>query len=91
MMTLDVTVHSRKDIENATTIPLLGEIPHMKNATGKTLINELPNDAPLVEAFRIMRFSLNYIRHATQVIMTTSTTPGRARASSRATSASPLP
>ena len=79
MMTLDVTVHSRKDIENATTIPLLGEIPHMKNATGKTLINELPNDAPLVEAFRIMRFSLNYIRHATQVIMTTSTTPGQGK------------
>lgn len=79
LMTLDVTVHSRKDIENATTIPLLGEIPHMKNATGKTLINELPNDAPLVEAFRIMRFSLNYIRHATQVIMTTSTTPGQGK------------
>lgn len=79
LMTIDVTVHSRKDIENATTIPLLGEIPHMKNATGKTLINELPNDAPLVEAFRIMRFSLNYIRHATQVIMTTSTTPGQGK------------
>lgn len=76
---MDVTVHGRKEIEEATTVPLIGEIPHMKNANEETLISSLPSDAPLVEAFRIMRYSLNYLQHDTQVIMLTSTTPGQGK------------
>lgn len=77
--TLDVTVHGRRDIEENTSIPLLGEIPHLKDSTDKTLLTDLSSDAPVVEAFRILRFSLGYMRHSTQVMMTTSTTPGQGK------------
>lgn len=76
---LDVTVHGRRDIEENTTIPLLGEIPHLKDSNDKTLLTDLSSDAPVVEAFRILRFSLGYMRHSTQVMMTTSTTPGQGK------------
>ena len=76
---LDVTVHGRRDVEESTTIPLLGEIPHLKDSNDKTLLTDLSSDAPVVEAFRILRFSLGYMRHATQVMMTTSTTPGQGK------------
>ena len=78
---LDVTVHGRKDVEDATTIPVLGEVPHMKLAANnnKALITQLDSDNPIVEAFRILRFSLGYMRHSTQVIMTSSTTPGQGK------------
>lgn len=78
---LDVTVHGRKDIEATTTIPVLGEVPHMKvnGNTNKANITQLESNDPVVEAFRILRFSLNYMRHNTQVIMTSSTTPGQGK------------
>lgn len=78
---LDVTVHGRKDIEEATTIPVLGEVPHMKvnGNANKANITQLESNNPVVEAFRILRFSLNYMRHDTQVIMTSSTTPGQGK------------
>lgn len=78
---LDVTVHGRKDIEDATTIPILGEVPHMKVSgnANKANITQLESNNPVVEAFRILRFSLNYMRHNTQVIMTSSTTPGQGK------------
>lgn len=79
--TLDVAVHNRKEIEDATTIPVLGEVPNLekKGNDDKSLITNLASDAPVVEAFRILRFSLGYIQHSTQVMMTTSTTPGQGK------------
>lgn len=78
---LDVAVRGRKDIEDFTTIPVLGEVPHMKvvGDPNKAIITKLESDNPVVEAFRILRFSLSYMRHETQVIMTSSTTPGQGK------------
>ena len=78
---LDVTVHGRKDLDATTTIPILGEVPHMKvnGNANKANITQLESNNPVVEAFRILRFSLNYMRHNTQVIMTSSTTPGQGK------------
>lgn len=76
---LDVTVHSRKDVDDATSIPILGEVPHMGHCNDKSIITDLPSDDPVVEAFRILRFSLGYMRHDTKVIMTTSATPGQGK------------
>ena len=75
----DTTVHNRKEIEEATTIPLLGEVPHIKNTDSTTLISELPSDDPVVEAFRIMRFNLGFIRQHPKVFVCTSTTPGQGK------------
>ena len=77
---LDVTVHGRKDIEDATTIPVLGEVPTIKDFSGDSaLISSLATDSPMVEAFRILRFGLGYMRHVPKVLMTTSTTPGQGK------------
>ena len=76
---MDVSVRGRKDIEDNTTIPLLGEIPNIKDSDGKTLITDLPSDDPIVEGFRIMRYNLGYMRHNTQVMICTSTTPGQGK------------
>lgn len=76
---LDMTVHSRKDIEEVTGIPILGEIPRLKNSTNKTLLTDLDSDASVVEAFRILRFSMGYMQHATQVLAVTSSTPGQGK------------
>lgn len=77
---LDVTVHGRKDIEESTTIPILGEVPAIKDFSGDdALISSLATDSPMVEAFRILRFGLGYMRHVPKVLMTTSTMPGQGK------------
>lgn len=77
---LDVTVHGRKDIEDATTIPVLGEVPIDKDFNGdNTLISSLASDSPMVEAFRILRFALGYMRQNPKVLVSTSTTPGQGK------------
>lgn len=77
---LDVTVHGRKDIEEATTIPVLGEVPIDKDFNGdNTLISSLASDSPMVEAFRILRFALGYMRQNPKVLVSTSTTPGQGK------------
>lgn len=76
----DVTVHGRKDIEDATTIPVLGEVPIDKDFNGdNTLISSLASDSPMVEAFRILRFALGYMRQNPKVLVSTSTTPGQGK------------
>ena len=77
--TADVTIHGRSDLEANTSIPLLGEVPRLKNASDDILITRLESNAPIVEAFRILRFSLSFMRHSTQVIVTTFTTPGQGK------------
>lgn len=76
---LDVTVNGRKDIENATSIPLLGEVPRARRDGGQTNIALLPSDDPLLESFRILRFNLGYMRHNKQVMVVTSTSPGQGK------------
>ena len=76
---LDVTVKGRRDIEDATTIPLLGEVPRLKKDDGKSLLSEMEADNPFLEAFRILRFNLDYLRHDKQVMMLTSSTPGQGK------------
>ena len=77
---LDVTVHGRKDIEEATTIPVLGDVPIDKDFNGdNTLISSLASDSPMVEAFRILRFALGYMRQNPKVLVSTSTTPGQGK------------
>ncbi len=76
----DVTIHDRSEVEKATGIPVLGEVPHLKTTskTG-TDITALASDDPIVEAFRLLRFSLGFMRTKSQVIMTTSTTPAQGK------------
>lgn len=78
-MALDVTVHTRADIEEVTTIPILGDIPRVKDTDAHTLISEMQANSPAVEAFRILRSGLNFLQGKKQVLMATSTIPGQGK------------
>lgn len=79
-MLFDVTVKGRRDIENYTTIPLVGEVPRWEEGkNGNGLIASCPPDAPVVEAFRVLRYGLNFMRHNARVMVLTSTTPSQGK------------
>jgi len=75
---LDTKVHIRKDIEDATTIPLLGEIPQRnKKDTNEIVVKENSRDA-ISEAFRIVRTNMDFMRVKSKemkVVMFTSSNP----------------
>ena len=56
---LDTKIHSRKDIEELTTIPFLGDVPH-SDSDSKVVIN---NDSRtgIAEAFRLIRTNLDFM------------------------------
>ncbi|MCR4922094.1 MAG: polysaccharide biosynthesis tyrosine autokinase [Bacteroidaceae bacterium] len=77
---LNMTVRGRRDIEAYTSIPVLGEVPHRHDGIDDAAIvvnNE--NDDALGEAFRLLRFSMNFIKRDAHVIMFTSTMPGEGK------------
>ncbi len=77
---LNVGVRGRKEIEAQTTIPILGEIPRYRGVKKdrEALIAPTDND-PVTEAFRILRFNLDFVREGANAIMFTSTTPGEGK------------
>ena len=79
MSVLDVGVRGRRDIELYTTIPIIGEIPHITGFDeSKIVVNEKSNDS-VSEAFRLLRFNLNFIQKDARVIMFTSTIPSEGK------------
>lgn len=77
---LNVSVRGRKEIELFTTIPVIGDIPHIKgdfNDSG-IVVSEKSND-PVNEAFRMLRFNLSFVKKDARVIMFTSTMPGEGK------------
>ncbi len=74
----DVTISHRGDVEAATTIPIAGELPHWDEAKDKTIADCEP-DAPIVEAFRLLRYSLNFMKQNAKVFVLTSSTPAHGK------------
>lgn len=78
----DLTVKSRKEIETKTTIPIVGEVPTWEEG-GKdgnnNMITQCGYDEPIVEAFRMLRWGLNFMRHSAKVFVLTSSTPGQGK------------
>lgn len=84
MSILDTKVHSRKDLELALSIPLLGDIPEDRNKPKKgeerrqIVVHENGRDS-VSEAFRIIRTNMDFMRVKSenlQVVMFTSSNPG---------------
>lgn len=78
MLLLDTKVHNRKDIEDHTAIPFLGDIPFCKERYQGPLAVRPDGKDPVTEAFRILRTNLNFMIHADQsakVLMNTSMNP----------------
>lgn len=77
---LNVSVRGKKDIEQSTTIPVLGEVPHRKDGFDESaiMVSEQSNDN-LAEAFRMLRFNIGFINKDARVVMFTSTMPGEGK------------
>lgn len=82
-MTLDVSISGRKDVEEATNIPIVGEVPHYVASNPEhahpLLITDVEGDAPIMEAFRLVRYGLNFMRHSAKVFITTSASSGQGK------------
>ena len=80
LMLWNTSVRGRKDIEDYTTIPVLGEIPSRKEevADNSIVVDEHKNDL-ISEAFRLLRSNINFVAKDARVIMFTSTMPGEGK------------
>ena len=80
---LDTKVHTRKDIEDATNIPFLGDIPHSETEE-KIAINS-DTRTSTAEAFRLIRTNLDFMlpnvgdKSSGKTVFVTSTTSGEGK------------
>ncbi len=70
-------VHTRKDIEDALSIPFLGEIPMRDKKNHDAIVVHEHGRDPISEAFRIIRTNMDFMRVKTdtQVVLFTSFNP----------------
>ncbi len=81
MNLLNMGVRGRKDIEQFTSIPVIGEIPRVKHESKddtNVVVDNESNDA-VSEAFRMLRFNLTFVNKDARVMMFTSTMPGEGK------------
>lgn len=71
----DITISGRQDVEGIVTAPVVGELPRWDSPSEDALITHCAANDPIVEAFRMLRFSLSFVRRTAKVIVVTSTTP----------------
>jgi capsular exopolysaccharide synthesis family protein len=79
-MLLNKRIETRKDIENATTLPIAGEIER-EARTAKEIIVSAGYQTDIAEQFRSLRTNLIYLKHETEgkVLMVTSAMPGEGK------------
>lgn len=74
----DTRIHSMKDVQENTALPLLGEIPALEKNQEKLVVKEGSRDA-VSEAFRILRANMDFMRGGDehmQVLLFTSMNAG---------------
>ena len=75
-----MSVSGRKDVENLTTIPLAGEIPLWNPKNESDLVTEGADSShPVAEAFRLLRYGLNFMQRDARIFVVTSTTPAQGK------------
>lgn len=74
---LDTKVRSRHDIEEALSMPFIGDIPQHKGHKGDSIVVQDDSRSAISEAFRMMRTNIGFmsIDGRIKVIMTTSSIP----------------
>lgn len=80
MMLWNTTVRGSKDIEDYTTIPVLGEIPSRKEflADDAIVVDDKKNDL-ISESFRLLRSNISFVAKDARVLLFTSTMPGEGK------------
>lgn len=73
-------VRGRKDVEDMTTLPVLGEVPGRKEGQddGDIVVSENKSDR-ITESFRLIRANLDFMNKEAKVLMFTSTTAGEGK------------
>ncbi|MGB0891409.1 MAG: GumC family protein, partial [Flavobacteriaceae bacterium] len=80
---LDTKVHSRKDIEELTNVPFVGDVPHSE--TQEKIVVSSDSRTSTAEAFRLIRTNLDFMlpknvdKKSGQTIFITSTTSGEGK------------
>jgi capsular exopolysaccharide synthesis family protein len=77
--TMNTTVRNRKDIEDALSIPFLGDVPLRDRKNKKDVVVQADGRDSITEAFHIIRTNMDFMRMRIknmQVIMLTSFNPG---------------
>ena len=72
---LNTTVKRRYDVEKATSVPIVGELPEWDNYQETQTIANAESESPIAESFRVLRYQLNFFRHNAKVFVVTSSTP----------------
>ncbi len=73
-------VRGRKDIEDYTSMPILGEIPLMKDRDGEqAIVVEENKTSSVAESFRLLRSNMDFVAPQARVVMFTSTMPGEGK------------
>ena len=79
MWSMDTKVHTKKEIQDKTTIPFLGEIPEKDKKQMEEVVVKSGSRDAVSEAFRIIRTNMDFMRVKAdnmKVIMFTSMNPG---------------
>ena len=85
---MDTALRSRKEVEEHTTLPIVGEIPRWEMAERdqregiKNLIATDQNNNSVAEAFRLLRYNLKFVVNKDDthhVIMLTSSSPSQGK------------
>lgn len=74
---LNTAVRGRRDVEDLTSIPILGEIPENKH--NEDILINTKKDDKLAEAFRILRANFDFMKEDFKVFMFTSTIAGEGK------------
>ena len=71
----NTTVQRRYDVEKATNVPIVGELPEWEGYQDSQTIADAKPDDPVSESFRVLRHQLDFFRHNAKVFVVTSSTP----------------
>lgn len=79
--TLDTSVKDADTVTELTDAPVLGGVQYDSNAARRPLVTDLDSHAPRVEAFRVLRTNLQFVRidRSSKVIVITSSLPGEGK------------
>ncbi|MBQ2030323.1 MAG: polysaccharide biosynthesis tyrosine autokinase [Bacteroidaceae bacterium] len=75
----DWVLHNREEVERYSRLPILGEIPQRSETRQELIISSSGADNVMLEAFRMLRQNLEFVRGHGHVMLITSSTPGQGK------------
>jgi capsular exopolysaccharide synthesis family protein len=78
---LFTTIQTVEELKESTTLPVLGELPYVRNMPSTGIIVEVDQKSRIAEAFRTLRTNIQYlnVNKGPKVILITSNSPGEGK------------